>query len=154
MLASVAHRVVGNILSVIQSIDRQQQDVNTKKVSRLLAYVCICFRASHAPLQPHGRRILTTTPWPVCSTHTRKYGSNIPRAVSVELMKWAETTVSVTVEDVLAEFPKHLRTQATQHVYKCVQLHGGHGWAATSPRRATRVRGACSADRCSRRWRC
>ena len=35
-------RVVGNILSVIQSIDRQQQDVNTKKVSRLLAYVRTC----------------------------------------------------------------------------------------------------------------
>ena len=42
--------VVGNILSVIQGIDRQQQDVNTKKVSKLIRYATPATPYAKVPL--------------------------------------------------------------------------------------------------------
>ena len=103
--------VVGNILSVIQGIDRQQQDVNTKKVSKLIRYA--------TPATPYAKVSLTAVLC-LCARLccTSKYGANISRQGSVALMKWAESCVTITVEDVLADLPKGIRNATTQAVYQ------------------------------------
>lgn len=120
--------VVGNILSVIQGMDRQQQDVNTKRISALLEYVeppawrvvswvCFLFLVVSAILRFHVRDGLTDRRF-FFFCFPSKYGANFPRAFAVKLMHWAESSVTTTVEDVLADLPAEIRTDATMRVYK------------------------------------